>query len=120
MQLGIQLPLSAKQLESTYPITNYSQFRNWFNLTRPLRNMGLKVFMPIAKAHIERLKEQGVGYTELIIQPNRFADNSKDILHQIELLREYVLSLEKGEIQIEFVMSIARNRPIEVVEYQAI
>lgn len=105
-------------LQHSYPVTSYRDFRAWFDYTRSFRQQGNLVFQPIIDIHIQRLKKQQVKYTELIIQPFRFAFDLNQILDEIHALRHFVDRCEDQRIQVEFLMSIARNRPRNEIEKQ--
>jgi len=74
-------------------------------------------FNVVLAKHIERLKAQGVCYAEIMIASS--ADVHPDGMKQVRALREWAKRCEAGEIQVEFLVCIGRNRTPEEAEARA-
>ena len=108
-------PVSPEELEQAYSITNIDSFFKWWDYIRP--TMGSQTyFYPIFTRHIERLKTQRVVYTEIMIGAGELPSDPPETVDKLCAFREWVNTQESGEIQIEFLIALGRQRPPEDVE----
>ena len=108
-------PVSPEGLEQAYPITNMDNFFSWWDFIKPIQG-SLTHFYPIISKHIERLSAQNVRYAELMIAAGELSSDPAEALDEIRAFRKWVDQLESGEIQIEFIVAIGRNRTPENLE----
>jgi adenosine deaminase len=108
-------PILPEEFEKAYPITDIQSFFGWWNFIRPIEGT-LTYFCPILGRHIERLKAQKVRYAEIMIAAGELPPDSGEAVESVRALRDWVSRQEAGDIQIEFLVAIGRNRTPEAVE----
>jgi len=79
----------------------------------------LDYFYPILANHIDRLKAQRVRYVELMTAAGNVARDPIQAVEQFSALRAWVDQQERGEIQVEFLICIGRNKLPEDFEERA-
>jgi adenosine deaminase len=115
---GVSLPVTAEALRSAYPVTNFDEFIRWFGVAEPVED-DTENFKPILARHIERLKAQNVIYAEIMLGTSELPRDAGQLLEQFGAFREYVTALEGGQIQVEFLVAVARKIPPERFEIVA-
>jgi len=115
---GVSLPLTAEALQAAYPVQNFDDFINWFNIASVIEG-DLENFKPILAQHIERLKAQNVVYAEIMLGSSELPRDDALLIEQFGAFREYVTHLEGGKIQIEFLVAVGRINSPERFEWLA-
>ena len=108
-------PVRPEELEKAYPITNIQNFFAWWNFVKPIKGT-LTHFYPILGKHIERLKAQKVLYAEIMIAVSEIPHDSTEAVEKVQAFRGWANQQEAGEVQIEFLVGIGRQRSPEIVE----
>ena len=108
-------PLDADELERAYPVNSYESFFRWFVFIRSITGR-LDHFYPVLDRHIERLKAQRVRYSEVMIAAGETLRDTAEAVEQVGAFRDWAHRKECGDIQVEFLVAIGRNRPPEQVE----
>ena len=105
-ELGAEaFPVSADALDAAQPVTGFDDFLRWFEIADP-GSTDLDVFAPILRAHVDRLRAQNVRYAEIYTSMPRGEDDPVPAMRSsIDRVRER----ERGVIQVEFLVQIARG-----------
>jgi adenosine deaminase len=111
-------PLDPGEFERAYPVKGFEGFWNWFNFIKPM-SRELAYFYPILDRHIERLKAQRVRYAEVMIAASLIPQDKVEAVEKLRAWREWVNQRESGDIQIEFLVGLGRNKSPEVMEERA-
>ncbi len=114
-QQGHALPLTPQALQAAYPVMNFDGFIKWFGVAEPIEDDS-EHFKPILAAHIERLKAQNVIYAEIMLGTSELPRDEGRLIEGFGAFRDYVNGLEAGQIQVEFLVAVRRNRPPEAFE----
>jgi len=111
-------PIDPREFERAYPVEGFASFWNWFNFVKPI--CGELVYLyPILDRHMARLKAQSVLYSEVMIAASHLPQDEAEAIDQLRDLREWTHRKESGDIQIEFLVGLGRNRPPEVMAERA-
>ncbi len=102
-------PIKPDQFERAYPITDFESFFSWWHYIVPITGE-LAYFYPILARYIERLKTQKVHYSEVMIAAGELPRDSVEAVEKVAAFRNWVNQQETGEIQLEFLIAIGRNR----------
>ncbi|MDQ3813661.1 MAG: hypothetical protein M3347_06885, partial [Armatimonadota bacterium] len=105
-------PIAPAAFERAYPVDSYESFVRWWEYIDPLEG-DIDNFRPVLSRHIERLKAQRVVYFELMIAAGEIPKDPVAAVEKIGALREWINELERGVIQIEFLIAFGRNKPPE-------
>jgi len=108
-------PINPAQFERAYPITDIESFLRWWSFIHPIEGT-LEYFYPILGRHIEHLKAQKVLYSELMIAAGELPRDEIEALEKLGAFRNWVDEKEAGDIQVEFLVAIGRNKSPEDVE----
>ena len=108
-------PIDPKQLERAYPITDVASFLRWWSFIDQIES-NLEYFCPILERHIEHLKAQRVLYSELMIAAGQLPRDEIEALEKLGALRSWIDQKEAGDIQVEFLIAIGRNKSPEEME----
>jgi adenosine deaminase len=108
-------PIDPREFERAYPVTGFESFWNWFSFIKPLDGELAYVY-PILDRHIERLKAQRVRYAEVMITASFIPQDRLEAVEKVAALREWANRQESGDLQIEFLVGLGRNKPPEVME----
>lgn len=92
---GYRLPLTADALESGYPVRSMDDFMRWGMLAHPLEG-DIERFKPVLMVHLERLRTQGVVYTEIMIAGGEIPQDTAEALEVLAGFREWATSLHEG------------------------
>jgi adenosine deaminase len=111
-------PVDPLEFERAYPVEDFDSFWNWFSFVKPIYGE-LAFLYPILDRHIERLKAQSVRYSEVMIAASTLAQDQAEAIDQLKNLREWTHRKESGDIQIEFLVGLGRNRPPDVMAERA-
>ena len=111
-------PIDPRELERAYPVEGFASFWNWFNLIKPI-SRELLYFYPILDRHIERLRAQRVRYAEVMIAASTIPQDKVEAVERLKALRDWTDQKEAGDIQVEFLVGLGRNRSPEVMEERA-
>ncbi len=114
---GVSLPFTEEELAGRYPVTGMDSFLKWYDVGARLEGR-LAPFFPIIAAHIERLKTQGVVYTEIMIAGSEIPDDPVARLEQVGAFRRHVDRLEAGKIQVEFLMAVGKGKSPDRIRRQ--
>jgi adenosine deaminase len=108
-------PINPADFERTYPITDIESFFKWWDFIHPIEGE-LAHFYPILGNHIERLKAQNVRYSEVMIGAGELPHDYVEADEKLQAFRDWVTQREAGDIQIEFLVAVGRNRTPEEME----
>jgi len=111
-------PIQPGELERAYPIDDIESFFRWWDFIDPIQGR-LACFYPILGRHIERLKAQNVRYAEIMIVTGDLPRDSAAAVTEVTALREWVTAQEAGEVQIEFLVALARQKSPEAIAHLA-
>ncbi len=108
--------LDPREFERAYPIGNdMESFFQWWRFIEPIEG-DLLNFYPILGRYIQRLKADGVRYSEVMVSAGETSRDPGRAVQELRALREWVKRQEAGEIQVEFLIAIGRNKPPKVVD----
>jgi adenosine deaminase len=111
-------PILPVEFQRAYPITDIESFFHWWEFIAPIEGE-LGYFYPILGKHIARLKAQRVLYAEIMIAAGELPRENAEAVEKVRAMREWVDQREAGDIQIEFLIAIGRNRPLDDFERRA-
>ncbi len=102
-------PIDPAGFERAYPIKDLPSFWRWFDFVKPLYG-SLEFYYPILKRHIERLKAHGVDYAEVMVPGSAFLQGPIEAVEKMRPFREWANQVEAGDIQVEFLICLGRNK----------
>ena len=105
-------PVDPDLFEQAYPVQDYESFMRWWDFYYP-RWMWLANFYPILERYISGLKALQVRYAEIMIALGVLLDDPAAAVDNMTALRKMVHELEAGQIQVEFLVCLGRNRSAE-------
>ncbi len=105
---GANLPFTEQDLASRYPVTDMASFLKWYEVGDRITR-SLDAFHAVIAAHLERLKTQGVVYTEIMIAGSEIPTDPKERIEKLTAFRRHVDRLEDGKIQVEFIMAVGKR-----------
>ena len=108
-QCGGSILLEPSTLDSAYPIHDLGSFKRWVEVLSPYQSSTPDAMRPILAAHITNLIAQHVVYTEIMISPTMFPREFGALFEAFYCWREWAYELERGQIQIEFIMVVPRT-----------
>lgn len=111
-RLGYDCPLDLAMLQAAYPVRTFDEFVHWFSIAG-LVGGAARNFLPILAQHIERLKTQNVTYAEIMLGSSELPHDDGHLIDEFSAFREVVDILEDGQVQIEFLVAVARTAPAE-------
>jgi adenosine deaminase len=103
-------------LASAYPVVGMDSFVRWLEVLKPYQGMAAEHLRPILAAHVENLAAQGVAYSEIMISPTIFPGEFRAMLRAFHRWREWSGGLERGRVQVEYVMVVPRSLHTELLE----
>lgn len=112
---GQKFPLSVGQLLELYPVDSLEKFENWHRTVSVMEG-NLDTYRPILALHAERLRADGVAYAEIMISSTDIPRDRDELVPRMREFRAFADSLEKGDLQLEFLVCFSRNSMIERVE----
>ena len=101
---GETFPVSPEDLEAALPVRDFDAFLAWFEVA-DVGSVDLEPFVPVLRAHVDRLRSQNVQYAEVFTSMPR----GDDVVGQMRKYVDRVRERECGETQIEFVMQMGRG-----------
>ena len=104
--------LALEDLAAATPVRSFEAFVRWFGVTKPLEGL-VDNFLPILDLHIQRLIAQNVVYTEIMIGSSEIPRDTGRLIDQFSEFRKAVNWLERGKIQVEFLVALGRGVPVE-------
>ena len=110
--------MDVQAFRGVYPLSRSMEaFFQWFGHVGAAE-AELEYFCWIAEQHIQRLKAQNVCYAEWLLPAGTFGlrQGVQQALERTHALRQHVDKHENGQIQVEFVVAVGRNRPTEAFE----
>ncbi len=112
---GGRVLVRPEALERLHPVCDLASFRRWVDLLKPYQRAPPELMRPILAAHVESLIAQRVRYTEIMLSPAMFPKERRDLLISFHRWREWALAMEKGRIQIEFILVVPRTLGAEAL-----
>jgi adenosine deaminase len=107
-------PVDPIRFEEAYPVHDFESFLHWWDYTRPTWE-ALSYFYPVLERHIAGLKAQQVRYAEIMVVLSVLPGDPAAAVDQMTALRERIDRLEEGIIQVEFLITLGRNRSAEAM-----
>ena len=118
---GSELPVAADALDTSYPVTDFESFLRWYV---PLESFSgrLDLYRQIIALHIERLRQQGAVYAEVMIASGELPLDPAEAVDTMTAFRAWVdaqqaqqwlQAQQRGEIKIELLVAFNRARPPE-------
>lgn len=104
-EAGVAFPVSAESLQAVLPVDGFDDFTRWFDVADP-GSGDLDVFLPVVRAHVDRLRAQNVRYAELFTSIPR---GDGDVVDGMRAFVDQVRERECGAIQVEFLVQIGRG-----------
>ena len=105
-------PIDPAVFEQAYPVHNFDTFLRWWQFCQPIYGQ-LPRYYPILRAHIERLKTEGVRYTELMIPSGSLPRQPAQAVEAMTALRAFGDQFESDAFQAEFIICIGRGKTPE-------
>jgi adenosine deaminase len=102
-------PLSVEELEAAYPVDDFASFIRWHEVSAAMEG-DLDRFRPVLALHLERLKEQGVVYTELMVGGSEIPRDPGEALEKLTAFREWLDEQAGGVLQVELLHCFSRTR----------
>lgn len=112
---GGEVLVDPDALRLLQPIAGLDSFKNWVAALKPYHTAPPHLMRPILETHVANLRAQGVVYTEIMISPAMFSTARKPLVESLYEWREWAFGLERGEVQIEFVMVVPRSLAPEML-----
>jgi adenosine deaminase len=110
---GIDVGMSADELERAYPVNDFESFGRWFDAQKGFGS-GVDAYRPILAAHAERLRAQNVVYAEIMVAASEISrGDGTDFVGHVRAFREYADELERSDLQIELIAGWNRRRTAE-------
>jgi aminodeoxyfutalosine deaminase len=106
-------------LQAVYPVTNRARFERWLQILKPYQAQCFELMRPILAAHIRRLVDQNVVYTEIMLSPSIFPQVRQQMLTALHQWHEWTLEMEQGKVQVEYLMVIPRSLAPTILERDA-
>lgn len=106
-------PVGPEDFEGRYPVDSLDGFVSWWEVLEPLKSQ-LRQFHPIIAHYIAQLKAQNVSYFELMVANGELPDDLGETVEAMHAFREWVNQQANGAIQVEFLVALGRNRPLDV------
>lgn len=105
-------PIDPGELERAYPAKSFEDFIRWWDFIEPIDGE-LEYFYPILGRYIERLKAQKVVYSEVMISSSEIPRDKVEAVEKVGNFRDWVDQRESDEIQVEFMVTFGRSKPLE-------
>ena len=112
---GRKLPLKVGTLLDTYPVDSFEKYEVWHRTVSVMEG-NLENFKPILELHAERLRACGVAYAEIMIGSSEIPRDRDELVGRMKDFRAFANTLEKGDLQLEFLACFSRTAMIERVE----
>jgi len=124
---GTELPVAPEALEASYPVTDFESFLRWYVPLQPL-DTRLDLYRLIIALHIERLRQQGVIYAEVMVASGELPLDPAEAVDAMAAFRAWVdaqqagqaqqvdqtqQAQQHGKIEVELLVAFGRNRPPE-------
>ncbi len=107
---GVTLAISAEVLKHAYPVKDVESFWRWLQVQAGLVG-SIDAYRPILAVHVERLRAQNVVYAEIMIGSSEILRCERPAMFdRFRGFRDYADSLERGDVQVEFVAGWNRRR----------
>jgi len=113
---GLEPAISPETLEGLYPIEDFGSFVRWGSVVDEALEGDMDAFRPILATHLERLKSQNVVYSEIMLPSSELPRDRSELLYRVRAFRNWVRTIEDGQVQVEFLVGILRSRTPEFVE----
>lgn len=105
-------PVDLAAFESLYPVETFAQFWTWTRSFRDLRG-DLRLFYPLVKQHIRRLKAQNVRYAEWMIPSGEIPEDPAEAVAAFQAFRAWVDAQAGDDLQIGFLGTFGRRNTVE-------
>jgi adenosine deaminase len=116
---GVGVLVDPDALRKCYPIRHRAAFQRWLQLLRPYQAECFESMRAILSEHISNLIKQHVVYSEIMLSPAIFPKGETAMVSALERWREWTRELERGKVQIEYLMSIPRSLSSPLLEHDA-
>ncbi len=113
---GNPILVQPETLSAVYPVRGLDGFLRFVEILRPYHSAPPELMRPVFGEHVQRLKEQGVVYAEIMMSPAMFPGTTDALVAGFSRWREWALEMEDGKIQIEFLMVVPRALAPEALE----
>ena len=91
-------------------------FQRWLEVLLPYQRASWRVYLPIIKFHVSELIRQNVLYTEITISLLMFPRPLESLLREFDYFRKNILEMERGRIQVEFLIILPRKIEPDVLD----
>ncbi|MBV9506731.1 MAG: hypothetical protein JO323_17195 [Acidobacteriia bacterium] len=105
-----------ESLAAVYPVSDLDSFKRWVEILKPYQTARMEAMRPLLAAHVSNLIEQRVVYAEIMLSPTTFPPEPKAFLDAFHRWREWASDLERGRIQVEFILVLPRTLAPELLE----
>jgi len=102
-------PVDPELFEKVYPVVDFESFLRWWDYHWPILKTPA-IFYPILERYISGLKAQQVRYAEIMVSLGMLPEDTPAVVDQMTALREWMNWREENLIQIEFLITLGRNR----------
>src|SRR5262245_31345195 len=116
---GARVLVDPDALRRCYPIHGRAAFEQWLELLRPYQTECFESMRAILSEHICNLIKQHVVYSEIMLPPTMFPRGEKAMMRALHRWQDWTRELERGKIQVEYLMSIPRSLRPPLLEHDA-
>jgi adenosine deaminase len=103
-------------LDAFYPVSSLSSFQRWIDALKPYQTAPPEFMRPVLAAQAASLIAQRVVYAEIMLSPAMFPPEKRALLTAFHRWREWAHKMERGAVQIEFLLVIPRTLAPEALE----
>jgi adenosine deaminase len=114
---GAAVLVAPGALDALHPVSGVASFQRWVDALKPYQTASPELMRPILAAHAASLIAQGVVYTEIMLSPAMFPADRRALLSAFHRWREWAYEMERGAVQIEFLLVIPRTLSPESLEH---
>ena len=107
-QRGWAVGVPPEVLAGAYPVHDFDSFVHWMETAEGLEG-SLSGFLPLLQLHLERLRQQNVVYTEIMIGSSELHPDKAQMMAEFQHFKSQIRDMSQGEIQVEFLQAFARQ-----------
>ena len=113
---GLAHGISVEELRAATPVRSYEQFTRWALLHDARIEGDIDNFRIVIARHIERLRAQRVVYAEISIGSSEIPADPGEMIDKLQAFRAFVDEQERGETQLELLVTLNRKKPAAFVD----
>lgn len=113
---GRSVLVRPEALEPLWPVSNLASFQRWIDLLKPYQTASPEHMRPVLAAQVGALLAQNVVYAEIMLSPAMFPRERHALLTAFHRWRGWTFEMERGRVQIEFIVVVPRTLSSEALE----